>query len=74
MPYIKPKEIPHEKMRRLIIGYDLTPVKLAYILDCSAPTAREKLNNPERFTLGDLKKINQKGHIPLEEIREGLKW
>ena len=69
MPYIKPRERPFEKTSRLITGYCPSPPQLAKVLDCSAPTARKKLRCPELLTLSDLRKINNRLHIPAEEIR-----
>ena len=68
MPYIK-QNIPHEKTRRLLKGYDITANRLSSILLCSLPTARKKLNNPGLLSGDDWLKISRRGHIPLEEIR-----
>lgn len=73
MPRLKQTENFIE-IRRLLKGYDLNAPKLATVLGCSAPTARRKLNEPELLTLSDLKAISQKGHVPIDEIREAVKW
>lgn len=70
MPYIKPTKKPFEKMRRLLLGYELTASKLASILGCSLPTARQRLNNPGLITTEEWSKISRIGHVPIEEIRE----
>jgi len=72
MPYIKPPAQRHARMARLLLGYGLSAPRLAVVLNVSAPTARERLNDPSRLTLGDLDRINRFGHIPLNEIREAI--
>lgn len=71
--YTKPlQKQPFSSMGRLLKGYGMTAAKLAEILQCSQPTARQRLAEPERLTLGDLDRINRAGHIPLEELREAI--
>ena len=72
MPYIKPKEPAFAKMQRLLKGYGLSGQKLAAVLECSAPTARARLESPQTLTLEDLDRINRRGHVPMEEIREAI--
>lgn len=72
MPYIKPKEPPFIRVRRLLLGYEMTPQSLAAVLECSENTARARLRSPETLTLGELDKISRRGHIPMEEIRAAL--
>lgn len=73
MPYTKPlTTAPFARMTRLLKGYNMNGVTLGKVLGCSAPTARGKIDNPERLTLGDLDKLRRVGHIPLEEIKEAL--
>ena len=71
MPYTKYVE-PFDKARRLLKGYDLNAKKLAEILHCSEPTARERLRNPGRITTSEWLRISRRGHIPVEEIREAI--
>ena len=59
-------------MSRLFRGYKVTVTLLGIALDCSAPTARKKLNNPKFFTLDDLYVIHRVFGIPWEEIRGAL--
>ncbi len=73
MPYIKPKEGPQEKMKRLLKGYEMNGPKLAAVLRCSEPTARTRLEEPSRLTLGDLQAIRLRAHIPAEELREAIR-
>lgn len=73
MPYTKPlTTAPFARMTRLLKGYDMNGVTLGRVLGCSAPTARGKIDNPERLTLGDLDKLRRVGHIPWDEIKEAL--
>lgn len=71
MPNIK-KTRPFEKTRRLLLGYELTAPRLADVLGCSVPTARQRLEDPGSLTVAELARINRAGHIPIEEIREAL--
>ena len=72
MPYIKPITKPFIKMRRLLLGYELTPTKLSAILGVCRNTASARLDNPGKLTLEDLYAISRKAHIPIEEIREAI--
>lgn len=57
-------------LSRLLYGYKVNGKNLAVAIGCCEPTARKKLLNPEKLTLGDLKKIHEKFGIPCEELRE----
>lgn len=71
MPYTKPLVTqPFARMTRLLKGYGMNGITMGEVLGCSAPTARGKIENPERLTLGDLDKLRRVGHIPLEELKE----
>ena len=59
-------------MRRLLKGYDLDGPKLAAILGCSPPTARDRIQHPEKLTLADLDNLRRRGHIPWDEITQAL--
>ena len=72
MPYIK-TDVDFIEMRRLIKGYVTAP-DLAKVIEKSAPTARDRLNNPEMLTLGELKKISQRLHIPKDELFRAIRW
>jgi len=73
MPYTKPlAPQPYAKMRRLLKGYDFTGPSLAAILGCTAPTARDRIQHPEKLTLEDLDKLRRYGHVPLEEIKDAF--
>jgi len=72
MPYVKRIEIPYAAVGRLLKGYGINAEKLAGILECSVPTARARLNDPQRFSLAELGKVSRKGHVPIEEIRDAI--
>lgn len=73
MPYIKSlTTLRYARMKRLLQGYELTAPKLAKVLNVSYPTARQRLMDPSRLTLGELDRINRFGHIPMDEIREAI--
>lgn len=72
MPY-KKDNTPFVEMTELIRGKGLTPPKLAVIWMCSTPTARDKLNNPDRITLRDLELLHRFGHIGKDAIFGAIK-
>jgi hypothetical protein len=43
---------------------------LAVALGCAEITARKKLYDPDKLTLGDLEKIHRVYGIPIAELRE----
>lgn len=57
-------------MTRLLWGYGVNGANLASALGCAEVTARKKLHDPSRLTIGDLAKIHYKFGIPCEDIRE----
>ena len=57
-------------MTRLLKGYDINGANLAVALSCAPKTARAKLENPDKLTLGDLRVIHYRFGIPCDEIRE----
>ena len=73
MPY-KARKIQFEEFVMLLKGHDLNATKLAKVLGCTYPTAKAKLDNPEKFTFGDVIKIQRKGHIGKEELKGALEW
>lgn len=73
MPRIKPRPIPFESLKRLLLGYGLNGPALAAVLGCTPVTARARLNRPETFTLAELELICRRGHIPVEELRAAIK-
>lgn len=73
MPYIRPKDTPFVKLKRLLVGYGLNATELAGVLNCSYNTAARRLEHPETFTLTELAQISAKAHIPMDEIRDMIK-
>lgn len=77
MPYIKKKEPPFSEMTKLLRGYTngTGAADVARAIGCkSDATARKRLRQPETLTLGELKRISQNLHIPIEKIREAVSW
>ena len=73
MPRIKQIPTPFERVRRLLLGYELTATKLAIVLKCSQPTARQRLNDPGLLRLTELRKLHRLGHIPIAELMEVIR-
>lgn len=71
MPRLKKKEPDFIKVARVIKGYASAP-QVAKMLNCSANTARRRLNDPQTFTLGELNMICRQAHIPWEDMREAV--
>lgn len=70
MPYTKRKT---DELALLLGKYDLkSGRKLATILDCSPPTAYKRVRDPSLLTVGDLRKLARRGHIPMDELRAAL--
>ena len=57
-------------LTRLLRGYEVNGKSLSVALGCAEETARKKLNDPNRLTVGDLTKIHNKFGIPVDDIRE----
>lgn len=73
MPYVKPREIPFIRISRLLRGYGSAP-ELAAQARMSAPTMRRRLDNPASLTLGELRDLSLRLHIPKDEVMEAIKW
>ncbi len=73
MPRLKKKEPDFIEVTRLIKGYASAP-QVAKMLNCSANTARRRLNAPETFTLGELNRIRWQAHISAEEMLSHIKF
>lgn len=72
MPYIKQRNVPYAKVRRLLLGYGLDATALSAVLGCSYNTAAARLKNPQELTLQEIGAINRRGHVPMEELREAI--
>lgn len=72
MPYIRPRDPPFVKVKRLLLGYGLDATRLADVLDCSYNTAAARLRDPQSLTLRELGTISRRGHVPIDEIREAI--
>lgn len=72
MPY-KKTDTPFMEMSRLLKGYGLNATELSKVLGVSVPTARAKLESPEKITLKDIGLVMRYGHIPVDAIRMAIK-
>lgn len=73
MPYKKPTK-QFIEMEWLLKGRGLNAPALAKVLGCGETAARQKLNEPWRFTLKDLEAIHRVGHITDEDLKGAIKW
>ena len=73
MPRVKTTQTDYACMGRLLRSYGANGVNLAAALKCDPATARRKLAEPQRLTLGDLSKISTHYAIPMNDIREAVK-
>lgn len=67
MPRLKDSTHP---LTRLLRGYEINGANLAKALGCAEETARKKIQDPNRLTVGDLTAIHIKFGVPIEDIRE----
>jgi hypothetical protein len=74
MPYIKPREKPFAAVGRVLKGYDVTAAEMARRTGWSYHKSRDRMEKPELFTLGEIKILSQKFHIPIEELRAAVMW
>lgn len=51
--------------------YGITPTQMALSMRCCPMTVYNRLNHPEDFTIGELRSISAKIHIPLEKLVKG---
>lgn len=72
MPWLKQPK-PLGTLKRVLTGYEVTATAFAKAAGFSYPTAKKRLDDPRLLTLGDLLKISQHFHIPIEELREAIK-
>lgn len=72
MKYILNNTTAYKKVARLIRSYGYNPNSLAKVLGCSRPTAKAKLDDPERFTIKDLVLLNNYGKVPFSEVGDAL--
>ena len=71
MPYTRKKREP--ELTRLLRAEHLTMEEIGEAIGASRQTASRKVKNPDLFTIGELKNICRKLHIPMDEIRETIK-
>ena len=73
MPRVKTMQPDYACMGRLLRGYGINGANLADALGCAPATARKKLSEPKRLTLGDLSKISCRYSVPMDDIRAAIK-
>lgn len=65
------KKITIDPLTRVIRAY-MDTAQLAEVLEISRPTAIMRMNAPGTLTVEELRKLNKKGHIPINDLREGI--
>lgn len=73
MPYVKKREALFAAVGRLLKGYAST-AEIGTALGKTDKTARARLGKPEDLTLGELRLLSLRLHIPKEEILSAIKW
>lgn len=71
MPRLRKDEGPYSNLLKLFRGYRLGGEELARVIGKSPTTGYERLRNPGKITIEELRKINRAG-IPIDEIRAAL--
>lgn len=66
MPKLRDKT---SEMTRLLRGYSINGANLSAVLSCAPKTARDKIENPDKLTLGDLRAIHRSFGVPVDELR-----
>ena len=59
-------------MTRLLKSYDLNGNNLSEAIRCSPATARRKIVEPQRLTMGDMLAVNRKFGVPLDDLRRAI--
>ena len=72
MPRLRQPKIEFASVGRLLRGYGASGASIATTLGCAPATARKKLAEPKRFTLGDLDSLSVRYGIPMEELRASI--
>lgn len=68
MPY---KKATIDPLTRVIRAY-MDTAELSEVLQISRPTAILRMNDPRTLTVEELRRLNTHGHIPINELREGI--
>ena len=72
MPRLRQTKSEFAALSRLLRGYGANGSDIANVLGCAPATARKKLAEPKRFTVGDLSDLSKHYGIPFEEVRGSL--
>lgn len=73
MPRVLNRPKPFEAVARLLKGYAKAS-EIGTALGKSYQTARMRLDKPEDLTLGELRLLSLRLHIPKEELISAIKW
>ena len=62
-----------DPMRRLLNAYELNSGEaLAAVIGVSPSTAYKRIKHVEDLSVAELRRLNVRGHIPIEELRAAL--
>ena len=56
----------------IIRAYGYNGLTLADVIETSHQTALNRLRYPETFTLREIRLLQKKGHIPIDELRDAI--
>lgn len=73
MPRVKTAGPLFAAVARVLKGYGST-TEIAAAMEKSVPTATARIKRPEDLTLGELRRLSMRLHIPKEEIVNSIKW
>ena len=72
MPHIKREKL-FDAVTRTLKGYG-NASEIGTAIGKSYQTARARLNNPQDLTLGELRLLSLRLHIPKEDLMNAIKW
>ena len=73
----KPKRDPRKELIHGVLatyGSSGETERVARILNCSAPTARKRLQDPGSMAITELLRLTRGLGIPLEEVRQAISY
>lgn len=73
MPRVKTAEPLFAAVARVLKGY-ANMTEIAAAMERSVPTASARIKRPEDLTLGELRQLSHRLHIPKEELIGAVKW
>ena len=63
---------PTHPMTRLLRGYEINGKNLSKCLGCAEETARKKILDPRKLTVGDILAIHHGYGIPLDDLKAAM--